>query len=78
MPLAPYQVVVHGLHVGHGGKTGQALLVHEDPKRVTGCDQDIDSHIKLEAINEEGLRVRKPTREKSSGFEVFTMNPAMS
>lgn len=62
--LGPYQVAVAGLHIGHGGKAGQALLIHEDPKWVTGCDQDVYSHIKLEAINEEGLRARKPAREK--------------
>lgn len=49
-----------GLRVGQSGKAGQALLIHEDPNRVAGCDQDVDSHIKLEAINEEGLRARKP------------------
>lgn len=59
----PYQVVMAGLHIGRGGKTGQALLIHEDPERVTGCDQDVDSHIKFEAINEEGLVARKPMRE---------------
>lgn len=47
-------------HIRHSGKTGQAFLVHEDPERVTGSDQNIDSHVKLEAINEEGLRACKP------------------
>lgn len=69
--LAPYQVVVSGLHVGHGGKAGQALLVHEDPKRVAGCDQDIDSHIELEAVNEEGLSARKSTRENNNAVKCF-------
>lgn len=63
--LAPYQVAVAGLHIGHSGKAGQALLIHEDPKRVTGRDQDIDPHIKLEAIDEEGLKARTPTREEN-------------
>lgn len=63
--LAPYQVVASGLHIGHGGKAGQTLLIHEDPQRVTGCDEDIDSHVELEAVNEEGLSVRKSTRKKN-------------
>lgn len=54
-----------GLHVGHSGKAGQALLIHEDPKRVTGRDQDIDPHIKLEAVDEEGLKARTTTREEN-------------
>lgn len=60
-----------GLHVGHSGKASQALLVHEDPKRVTGRDQDIDSHIKLEAVNEEGLKAGKNT------FEVLILSHAL-
>lgn len=44
-----------GLLVGHGGEASQALLIHEDPQRVTGCDEDVDPHVKLKAIDEEGL-----------------------
>ena len=45
-----------GLHVGLGGTAGQSLSVHEVTKRVTGCDQDVDTHVELEVIDEEGLR----------------------
>lgn len=58
--LPPHQVAMARFHIRHGGKTGQAFLIHEDPQRVTGSDQNIDSHVKLEAINEEGLRAYKP------------------
>lgn len=52
----PHQVAVAGLHIGRGGKAGQALLIHEQPQWVTGRHQDIDPHIELEAVDEEGLR----------------------
>ena len=50
------QVAEAGLHVGLGGRAGQSLSVHEVAKRVIGCDQDIDIHVELEVIDEEGLR----------------------
>lgn len=42
-----YHVAVAGLHLGLRGREGQSLSVHEVKKRVTGCDQDVDSHAKL-------------------------------
>lgn len=43
------------IDVPHGGKPGQALLVEENPQRVTGRDQHVDAHVKLETVDEEGL-----------------------
>lgn len=42
---------------------GQSFSGHEVKKRVTGCDQDLDIHVELEVVDEEGLRVCKPTRK---------------
>lgn len=41
---------------GQDGKAGQYLSIHEVKKRVTGCDQDLDIHVELEVVDEEGLR----------------------
>ena len=40
---------------GLGGAAGQSFSGHE-VKRVTGCDQDLDTHVELEVVDEEGLR----------------------
>ena len=45
-----------GFHVGLGGTAGQSLSLHEVTKMVTGCDQDVDTHVELEVVDEEGLR----------------------
>lgn len=50
------QVAEAGFHVWLGSRAGQSLSVREVAKRVTGCDQDIDIHVELEVIDEEGLR----------------------
>lgn len=48
-------MAVAGLHLGLRGREGQSLSVHEVKKRVTGCDQDVDSHAKLKIEDEEVL-----------------------
>ena len=40
---------------GLGGTAGQSFSGHE-VKRVTGCDEDLDTHVELEVVDEEGLR----------------------
>ena len=71
-----------GLHVGLGGTAGQSLSVHEVMKRVTGCDQDVDIHVELEVIDEEGLRdcVNPPGKIiiRSSLSVCRVMNPGIS
>jgi hypothetical protein len=73
LPPPPHQVVMAGLHVGHGGEAGQALLIHEDSERVTGRDEDIDPHVKLVAIDEEGLRACKPGGDNHQLGSVYSV-----
>lgn len=49
------QVSPAGIDVPHGSKPGQTLLVDKNPQWVTRCDQHIDTHVKLKAINKERL-----------------------
>lgn len=56
VPGLLYQVAAVGLDVPHGGKAGQPLLIDKDLQGVAGGDQDINAHVKLKAINEEGLQ----------------------
>ena len=46
-------MAVAGLHLGLRGREGQSLSVHDVKKRVTGCDQDVDSHTKLKIVDED-------------------------
>lgn len=56
VPGLLYQVVAVGLDVPHGGKARQPLLIDKDLQGVAGGDQDINTHVKLKAIEEEGLQ----------------------
>ena len=68
------------LHVGLGSMADQSLSEHEVMKRVTGCDQDVDIHVELEVVDEEGLRdcVNPPGKIIRSSLSVCrVMNPGI-
>ena len=52
-----HHIAIGWLTVGHGGKAAQTILVHVDPQGVTGGHQHVDTEVKLEAIDDEGLCV---------------------
>lgn len=56
-----YHIAVGRLTVGHGSKATQTILVHIDPQGVTGGHQHVDTQVKLEAINDEGLCANTPS-----------------
>lgn len=49
------QVAAHGAVVRLSSKSGKAFLVDEASERVHTCYQNINSEVKLQAINEVGL-----------------------
>lgn len=54
-----HQVVGAGVGVRGGGKTSQSFLVHKNPERVTRGHQHINPQVKLEPVDDEGLRVKE-------------------
>ena len=54
------------LHIGLRGREGQSLSAHEVKRRVTGCDQDVDAHVKLKIVDEEVLGLCQATRKNNN------------